>query len=139
MNRNLKDIVINRIRAPLEEYNTSFKDLLETSQQIENRLIKDTELLSEIGKKFDVLSAAVELEFEGISVFDQEIKKTKEILEQSIVKVNESLVVSNQISRDLDDISQFFDKIHTDASQLDDYKSQQNLSLKFLTKSLKEP
>lgn len=120
MNRNLKDIVINRIKAPLEEYNTSFGNLLKTSQQIENRLIKDTELLSEIGKKFDVLSAAVELEFEGISVFDQEIKKTKEILEQSIVKVNESLVVSNQISRDLDDISQFFDKIHTDASQLDD-------------------
>ena len=79
MNRNLKDIVIDRVKAPLEEYNTSFGDLLETSQEIENRLVKDTELLAEIGKKFDILSAAVELEFEGISVFDQEIKKTKEI------------------------------------------------------------
>lgn len=120
MNRNLKDIVIDRIKAPLEEYNTSFGDLLETSQEIENRLVKDTELLSEIGKKFDILSAAVELEFEGISVFDQEIKKTKEILEKSVIKVNESLTVSNRISEDLDDISKSFDKIQADALQLDD-------------------
>jgi ABC-type transport system substrate-binding protein/methyl-accepting chemotaxis protein len=120
MSQNLKDVVINRIRAPLEEYNTSFGDLLKTSQQIENRFVHDAELLSEIRKKFDILSAAVELEFEGISVFDQEIKKTKEILEQSIVKVNESLTVSNRISKDLDDISKSFDIIHGYAEELDD-------------------
>ena len=120
MSQNLKDVVINRIRTPLEEYNTSFGELLNTSQQIENRFVKDTELLSEIRKKFDILSAAVELEFEGISVFDQEIKKTKEILEQSIDRVNESLVVSNRISKDLDDIARTFDIINSYAKQLDD-------------------
>jgi oligopeptide transport system substrate-binding protein len=120
MSRNLKDVVIDRIKTPLEEYNNSFGDLLKTSQKIENRFVRDTELLSEIRKKFDILSAAVELEFEGISVFDQEIKKIKEILEQSIVKVNESLVVSNRISGDLDDISKSFDIIHGYAERLDD-------------------
>lgn len=120
MSQNLKDVVIKRIKAPLEEYNASFGDLLETSQQIENRFIKDAELLSEIRRRFDILSAAVELEYEGISVFDQEIKKTKEILEQSVIKVNESLAVSKQISDDLDDISRSFDTIHNYAERLDD-------------------
>jgi ABC-type transport system substrate-binding protein/methyl-accepting chemotaxis protein len=120
MSQDLKNTVIDRIRAPLAEYNTSFDELLKTSRHVEDRFVKDTELLSEIRKKFDNLTASVELEFEGIAVFDQEIKKTKEILEQSIVQVNESLAVSTRISKGLDDISKSFNSIQTYAAQLDD-------------------
>jgi len=120
MAQDLKDIVINKLRTPLAEYNEVFRKLLETGREIENTLQTDTDLLSDIRRKFDNLAAAVELEFEGTSVFDQEIKKTKDLLEQSITKVNESLAVSNQIREDLNDISVSFDKIHADGVQLED-------------------
>ncbi len=120
MAQDAKDIVINKLRTPLAEYNEVFRKLLETGREIENTLQTDTELLSDIRRKFDNLAAAVELEFEGTSVFDQEIKKTKDLLEKSIIKVNESLAVSNQIREDLNDISTSFDKIHADGVQLED-------------------
>lgn len=120
MEQNLKDIIINKVRLPLGEYIDSSRNLLAIGREIENTLETDTDLLSDIRRKFDNLSAAVELAFEGTSVFDQEIKKTKELLEQSITKVNESLSVSNRISEDLNNISKSFDKIHADGVQLED-------------------
>jgi ABC-type transport system substrate-binding protein/methyl-accepting chemotaxis protein len=120
MEQSLQDTIINKVRAPLGEYNESFRNLLELGREIDKTLEKDTDLLSDIRRKFDSLSAAVELEFEGTSVFDQEIKKTKKLLEQSIARVNESLSVSNRISEDLNHISLSFDKIHSDGVSLDE-------------------
>jgi len=112
--------VINKLKTPLESYNEQFKNFLEAGRGIEDILQTETELLTEIRKKFDNLSATVELEFEGTSVFDQEIKKTKELLHQGIAKVNESLSMSSQVSEDLNNISRTFEKIHTGGIQLED-------------------
>ena len=120
MSENLREKIINRLRAPLEEYNASFRNLLETGRDIENSLQHGTEMLSEIRHRFDNLSATVELEFEGAAVFDQEIKRMKELLEQTITKVDESLKISNRISEDLQMIAQTFDQIHKEGVQLDD-------------------
>ncbi len=120
MKQNLKDTVIHRLRRPLEEYNDSFRRLLEIGREVENTLQIDTELLSDIRGKFNNLAAAVELAYEGISVFDREIKKTKELLEQSITKVNESLSISSRVGEDLSNISKSFDRIHADGVQLED-------------------
>ncbi len=120
MSENLRERVISHLRTPLEEYNASFKNLLETGREIENSLQHGTEALSEISHRFDNLSATVELEFEGAAVFDQQIKKMKEILEQTITRVDQSLKISNRISEDLQMVAQTFDQIHKEGVQLDD-------------------
>jgi len=120
MEQNIKDTVVERVKEPLAQYSDSFRELLEIGRKIDMTLEKDTELLSDIRKKFDNLSAAVELEFEGTAVFDQEIKKTRTLLEQSINRVNDSITISGRITEDLDNISRSFDKIHQDGLQLDD-------------------
>jgi len=120
MQQDIKQEVIDGIKKPLGEYDVAFRKLTEIGREIEKTLENDTELMLEIRKKFDNLSAAVELEFEGTAVFEQEIKKTKDLLIQSVDKVNDSLEVSSQITSDLENISQYFDRIHSNGLQLED-------------------
>ncbi len=120
MNQGLQITVIDKVKKPLGRYNETFRHFLDLGREIDKTLQEDAEILSDIRKKFDNLSASVEVEFEGISVFDQEIKRTKNLLEQSITRVNESLAVSNRISQDLKNISQSLDRIHADGIQLED-------------------
>jgi len=119
MGNNVQKNIIDKLNVPLAEYDDAFRDLFESAKEIENTLQKDTELLTDIRREFNNLSATVELEFEGTSVFDREIKKARELLDQSIAKVNESLVASNRIGADLDNISSFFDKIRSEGIQLE--------------------
>jgi ABC-type transport system substrate-binding protein/methyl-accepting chemotaxis protein len=119
MTQGLRETILSRIKPSLEKYNDAFTHLVDVGHRDEKVLEKDTDILSDIRRKFDNLSAAVELEFEGTSVFDQEIKRTKELLEQSIAKVHESRAVASQISKDLNNISASFDKIHADGVLLE--------------------
>lgn len=117
---NIRELIINKLKTPLADYNENYQKLLDTGQEIESTLQSDTEILSEIRRKFDNLSATVELEFEGTSVFDQEIKKAKELLQQGIAKVNESASISSLINDDLNNISNILQKIHNEGIQLED-------------------
>jgi len=120
MEKGLHSVIINKLKGQLENFNDQFLTFLESGREIESGLQNNTDLLTEIRKKFDNLSATVELEFEGISVFDQEIKKAKELLQTSISKVHESASVSTQISQDLNNISDLFKKIQTQGIQLEE-------------------
>jgi ABC-type transport system substrate-binding protein len=116
----LRENIVNKLKTQLEDFNDQFVTFLESGRDIENGLQNNTELLTEIRKKFDNLSATVELEFEGISVFDQEIKKAKDLLQASIAKVHESAGVSAQINQDLNNISDLFKKIQSEGRQLEE-------------------
>jgi len=120
MEKGLHDVIVHKLKGQLENFNDQFLTFLESGREIESGLQNNTELLTEIRKKFDNLSATVELEFEGISVFDQEIKKAKDLLQTSISKVHESAGVSSQISQDLNSISDLFQKIKTQGIQLEE-------------------
>jgi len=120
MEKGLRDVIIHKLRGQLENFNDQFITFLENGREIESGLQNNTDLLTEIRKKFDNLSATVELEFEGISVFDQEIKKAKDLLQTSITKVHESAGVSTQISQDLNNISDFFKRIQSQGIQLEE-------------------
>ncbi|UCG90849.1 MAG: hypothetical protein JSV97_07100 [candidate division WOR-3 bacterium] len=115
----VKESIIKKFNLPLAEYDDVFRSLLEIAQDIENTLQRDTEFLSEIRRDFNNLSATVELEYEGTTVFDQEIKRTRELLDQSVAKVNESLIASNRIGEDLDNIADLFEKIRNGGVQLE--------------------
>ena len=119
MQQDIKQTITDGVKKPLSDYNRAFQKLTEIGREIERTLENDTEFMLDIRKKFDNLSAAVQLEFEGTAVFEQEIKKTKELLVQSVDLVHESLDVSNQITTDLKNISQYFDRIHGNAEQLE--------------------
>jgi len=93
---------------------------MELGREIESRLEAATEFITTIRGQFSKLVMAVETAFEGISVFDREIKKTKEFLERGIAIVNESLSISSRVSDDLSNISKLFDRIHVDGVQLED-------------------
>jgi peptide/nickel transport system substrate-binding protein len=120
MQQDIKQVIIDGVKKPLSDYHAAFEKLTEIGREIERTLENDTELMMEIRKKFDNLSAAVQLEFEGTAVFEQEIKKTKDLLVESVKKVHESLDVSNKITGDLENISQYFDEIHANGVQLED-------------------
>ncbi len=119
MKHDLRDTVIRALRQPLADYNDSFRKLLELGREIENRLEAATEFIANIRSQFNKLVFAVETAFGGISVFDREIKKTKQLLERSITIVNESLLMSGRVSEDLNNISKSFDRIHADGVQLE--------------------
>jgi ABC-type transport system substrate-binding protein/methyl-accepting chemotaxis protein len=120
MKTDLREEIISRLKGPLRDYNENYKTFLDIGKEIEFTLQADTEILSEIRRKFDNLSATVQLEFEGTSVFDQEIKNAKDLLYQSIAKVNESAAVSNVVNEDLSNISDVLQEIHSEGMQLDD-------------------
>lgn len=119
MQQDTKQAIIDGVKKPLQDYDVAFQKLAEIGREIERTLENDTERMLDIRKKFDNLSAAVELEFEGTAVFEQEIKKTKDLLVQSVDNVHESLDVSNRITGDLENISQYFDRIHANGVQLE--------------------
>jgi ABC-type transport system substrate-binding protein/methyl-accepting chemotaxis protein len=119
MQQDIKQAIIDGVKKPLHDYDVAFQILSEIGREIEQTLENDTERMLDIRKKFDNLSAAVELEFEGTAVFEQEIKKTKDLLVQSVDNVHASLDVSNQITIDLENISQYFDRIHANGVQLE--------------------
>ncbi len=120
MEMGLRETVVNKLKSQFEDYNDQFITFLESGREIEGGLQNNTDLLTDIRKKFDNLSATVELEFEGISVFDQEIKRAKDLLQSSIDKVHQSAVVSTQITQDLNNISSIFKRIQTQGSQLEE-------------------
>jgi ABC-type transport system substrate-binding protein/methyl-accepting chemotaxis protein len=120
MQQDIKQEVIDSVKKPLGVHDTAFKKLTEIGREIEKTLENDTELMLDIRKKFDNLSAAVELEFEGTAVFEQEINKSNDLLVKSVENVNDSLEVSNQVTADLGNISQYFDRIHSNGLQLED-------------------
>lgn len=119
MNTDLRESIINKLKAQFDDYSHSFSTFMASGHEIEDGLQSNTELLTEVRKRFDNLSATVELEFEGISVFEQEINKAKELLQSSIDKVHQSAMVSNQITQDLNNISSIFKKIHDQGVQLE--------------------
>jgi len=120
MSNQVQTTLVHGIRASLDEYDESFKHLLTTLEKTEQLLEKDTEILTTIRRNFDNLSAALELEFEGASVYDQEILKIKDFLKESITCVKDSLGTSQRLSDDLGNISAVFDKIHHNGVLLDD-------------------
>ena len=66
MEKGLHDVIINKLKGQLESFNDQFLTFLESGREIQGGMQNNTELLTEISKKFDNLSATVELEFEGI-------------------------------------------------------------------------
>lgn len=120
MAQEVKDAVLAQIKEPMDEFNKAFKEFVHSGQSTSATLERDVELLADIRKRFDSLSASVELEFEGTEVFSQEIKRTKELIEESVARVHESLSVSDCIAGDLDELSQAFDKIRAGGLQLED-------------------
>ena len=120
MKRDLRGVVVQRLRQPVAEYSDSFSRLLESGREIESRLEAATEFITTIRGQFSKLVIAVDTASEGISFFEREIEKTKEFFERGIAIVNESLSLSNQVGNDLNNISKLFDRIHADGVQLED-------------------
>lgn len=120
MAQETKGAVLAQLEEPMDNYKKTFNNFIQIGQSLSSTLEQDADLLADIRKKFDSLSASVELEFEGTEVFNQEIKRTKDLIEQSITRVHESLNVADCIAKDLDELSQAFDKIHADGVQLED-------------------
>ncbi|UCC12365.1 MAG: hypothetical protein JSW02_02180 [candidate division WOR-3 bacterium] len=120
MSNQVQSTLVHGIRASLDEYDESFRNLLKTLDKTEQLLEKDTEILTSMRRNFDNLSAALELEFEGASVYDQEIVKIKDFLKESVTRVKHSLDTSQRLSSDLGNISAVFDRIHHNGILLDD-------------------
>ncbi len=120
MQTGLQESIIENIKPVLVSLERTFGELLETGRSIENTLEEDSELLAELRRYFDNLSAAVELEFEGTSVFEQEIARTRTMIEKSLEWVRESSRITGNISEELQSIWQSFDMIHTQGVQLSD-------------------
>lgn len=119
MKQDLRPTALRRLRQPLADYNDLFRKLLERGREIDSRLEAATESIATIRSQFNNLVLTVETAFGGISVFDREIKKMKELLEKSIKIVKESLFMSGQVSDDLNTISKSFDRIHADGVHLE--------------------
>ncbi len=118
MEFNLPESIINRLRPYLDSYGENCQKFLNAGHHIESRLQSNSEILSEIRHQFDNLSATVELVFEGISVFENEIKKVKELLQGSITDFNSSLSILARLSDDLKKITEIFDEIKESGLQL---------------------
>src|SRR4030042_1660453 len=127
MQADLKKRIIEDIGPTLNSLEHTFNELLNTGRSIENTLENDGELLIELRRYFDNLSAAVELEFEGTSVFEQEIAQTRAIIKKSLEWVRKSSKITNDISDELQNIWQAFDIIHTQGVQLSETIKKINL------------
>ncbi len=111
MEPNLQELLVRQLKPYLDSYGENFQKFLSIGRQIENRLQADSEVLGEVRHQFDNLSATVELVFEGISVFENEIKRVKELLQNSIKDFNSSLSILARLSQDLKRITEIFDEI----------------------------
>lgn len=118
MGDNIREICITRLKPLLQKYDSNFHNFLNIGQSIDTALQSSFELLAEIRKKFYNLSVTVELVFEGVAVFDTEIKKTHNLLKKSIENFKESLVISEKISFDLNNIAGILKKIHQQIGKL---------------------
>lgn len=118
MDRSARDSVIAALSGPLRDYASSFEKLLRIGGEIENSLQDNFDILTAIRGRFDNLSAHVELEFEGTSVFDEEIKRAHDFLQQSIRKFGDAGAVTNRIQDDLRSITDRFERIKRQEEQL---------------------
>ncbi|MGQ9701436.1 MAG: ABC transporter substrate-binding protein [bacterium] len=118
MDDNVRERFITRLNPLLQKYDSNFHNFLNIGQSIDTALQSSSELLAEIRQRFYNLSATVELVFEGVAVFDTEIKKTHELLKKSIENFKESLGVSEKISFDLNNIAEILKKIHQQIGKL---------------------
>ncbi|MEO0129713.1 MAG: ABC transporter substrate-binding protein [candidate division WOR-3 bacterium] len=107
----LRTTIIERLKPLFVQYDSNFQDFLSTGQRIDTGLQTNSEILSEIRHRFNNLSATVELVLEGVSVFDTEIKETHEFLKKSIENFKESVLISEKISSDLNNIAEVLKKI----------------------------
>lgn len=118
MDNGFREEFIARLKPLLSQYDANFHNFLNTGQNIDNTLQTSSELLVEIRQRFYNLSVTVELVFEGVAVFDNEIKKTHELLKKSIKNFNDSLSISEKVSFDLNNITDILKKIHQQADKL---------------------
>lgn len=115
---NVRSAVIERLKPLLDEYDNNFQNFLNTGQRIDSSLQANSETLGEIRQRFISLSATVELVLEGVEVFDNEIKKTHDLLKKSIEHFKDSLGISEKISYDLGQITNILKKIQQEAGRL---------------------
>lgn len=118
MDNCFRDKFITRLKPLLSQYDANFHNFLNIGHSIDNTLQTNSELLVEIRQGFYNLSVTVELVFEGITVFDNEIKKMHELLNKSIKNFNDSLAISEKVSFDLNNITDILQKIHSGANKL---------------------
>ncbi len=107
----LRKTIIERLKPLFVQYDSSFKDFLSIGQKIDDGLQTNSEILSGIPHRFNNLSATVELVLEGVDVFDTEIKKMHEFLKKSIENFKESVLISEKISSDLNNIAEVLKQI----------------------------
>jgi len=120
MGTDRREIILNNLKLPLKDYTESFMNFLSSCHEIKKLLESETELLTLIHKEFNNLSAAVELEFEGTSVIEEEIKKVRNLHKQGSATVAESMQITLQITTEFETISKSFEKIKSEISQLQD-------------------
>jgi len=118
MNKSIREILIGRLKPLLTQYDSNFQNFHSIGQRIDNALQTNSDLLGEIRQRFYTLSATVELVLEGVAVFDNEIKKTHELLKKSIENFKDSLAISEKISFDLNNITNILKRIHQQAGKL---------------------
>uniref|UniRef100_A0A7C4XLK6 Methyl-accepting transducer domain-containing protein n=1 Tax=candidate division WOR-3 bacterium TaxID=2052148 RepID=A0A7C4XLK6_UNCW3 len=118
MELNRRDITIDKLKSTLNSYGENYNIFLNAGQRIETGLQTNSEVLDEIRHQFDNLTATVELVFEGITVFESEIKKINDLLQVCINNFNTSLSTSNQLNKDLNNITRIFNKISDAGNQL---------------------
>ncbi len=118
MGDDLRKNLIERLKPLFAQYDSYFQNFLSTNQRIDQSLQTNSEILTEIRHRFNNLSATVELVLEGVDVFDAEIKKTHGLLKKSIENFNESVLISEKVSTDLNNIAEISKKIQLSVRKL---------------------
>ncbi len=118
MQNDIKKVLIERLKPLFVQYDTYFQDFVSIGQRIDAGLQSNSEILNEIRHRFNNLSATVELVLEGVDVFDAEIKKTHDFLKKSIENFKESVLISENVGTDLNNIAEILKKIQFNVRKL---------------------
>ncbi len=118
MAENVRETLLERLKPLVTQYDANFQNFLSIGQRIDNALQINSALLGDIRQRFYSLSATVELVLEGVAVFDNEIKKSHELLKKSIENFKDSLAISEKIGFDLNRITDILKTIHQQTGKL---------------------